>query len=129
MLEQLNAYADELEGQSSTPPSDREATADTDDERLARARELAADGRHARAAHYYRHLLEDRSDDATVHHEYADVLAEAGYLESAARHYETAIDIAPTASMHEDFAALLAEKGERRKAARQHQRARSLRSA
>jgi len=50
------------------------------------------------------------------------------HRESAARHYERALDLEPDATVHEGFAALLAEKGETRKAAHHHEQARTRRA-
>jgi len=132
MLSQLKQFVDRLRGGASDDTDGRQTyTAQFDDPaaRLDHARSLADADHHARAAHHFQQVLDERPEDAAVHQAYADVLAAAGYHESAARHYEQALDLEPDARIHEEFAALLAEKGETRKAAHHHERARSRRAS
>jgi Tfp pilus assembly protein PilF len=132
MLSQLKQFVDRLRGGASDRADGRQTHTGQFDEpaaRLDHARSLADSEHYARAAHHFEEVLSARPADAAVHREYADLLAATGYHESAARHYERALDLEPDASVHEEFAALLAEKGETRKAAHHHERARARRAS
>ena len=132
MLAQLKRFVDRLRGGTSERSSGHQPIAaqfDDPAEQLDHARSLVEQQQHTRAAHHFKQVLEARPTDATAHREFADLLAETGYHESASRHYERALEFEPDADVHETLATLLAEKGETRKAARHHERARSQRAS
>jgi len=117
MFESVFTFVAKLRGgargddDGSTDRVPRREPGDAED-RMALARELSTAGEPMRAAHHYSAVLEADPTNATAHREYAALLAAQSYHESAARHYERALELTGDETVRDEYSDLLLEKGE-----------------
>lgn len=95
------------DGPSLEELADRKEDDEDVEELLEDARERADSEKPGRAAHYYSKAADLAPSNATVHREYAAVLAETGHEKSAVRHYERALELEPDEEVRDEYDALL----------------------